>query len=28
VFGSNKIKWPNQDSQNRLMSPMPKGGEP
>jgi len=27
-FGSNKTKGPKQDSQNRLRSPMPEGGEP
>jgi len=27
-FGSNKIKVPEQDRQNRLRSPMPGGGEP
>jgi hypothetical protein len=27
VFGSNKIKETKRDSQNRLRSPMPKGGE-
>ena len=27
-FRSNKTKGPKQDSQNRLMSPMPEGGEP
>ena len=26
-FGSNKTKGPNQDSQNRLRSAMPEGGE-
>jgi len=28
VFGSNKTKGPKQDSQNRLSSSMPEGGEP
>ena len=28
VFGSNKTKGHKQDSQNRLWSPMPEGGEP
>jgi hypothetical protein len=27
VFGSKKTKGPKQDSQNRLWSPMPEGGE-
>jgi hypothetical protein len=27
VFGSKKTKGPIQDSQNRLWSPMPEGGE-
>jgi hypothetical protein len=27
-FGSNKTKESKQDSQNRLRSPMPEGGEP
>ena len=27
VFGSKKAKWPKQDSQNRLWSPMREGGK-
>jgi hypothetical protein len=27
VFGNKKTKGPKQDSQNRLRSPMPEGGE-
>jgi len=27
-FGSNKAKGPKHDSQNRIWSPMPEGGEP